>query len=124
MMTKTCRCLRRVLTMTGARRLIFPRTLIKNIRIKINEININKNKYWFNNFLCLPVSDDDDEDMPMSPESFDDDGGSPSYFSPNLDDVTAQLAAAGGLQGEKNAVKHLCGHGGGQDVVVVVFSLC
>ena len=70
--------------------------------------------------MCLPVSDDDDEDMPMSPESFDDDGGSPSYFSPNLDDVTAQLAAAGGLQGEKNALKHFmwawwrarCGGGG------------
>lgn len=35
----------------------------------------------------------------MSPESFDDDS-SPPYFSPSLDDVTAQLAAAGGWTGE------------------------
>ncbi|KAF2348312.1 hypothetical protein FHG87_020934 [Trinorchestia longiramus] len=42
----------------------------------------------------------DDDDMPLSPESFDDDGGSSPYFSSNLDDVTAQLAAAGGWQGE------------------------
>uniref|UniRef100_A0A6A7G583 DNA-binding protein P3A2-like n=2 Tax=Hirondellea gigas TaxID=1518452 RepID=A0A6A7G583_9CRUS len=38
----------------------------------------------------------DDDDMPLSPESFDDDGGSSPYYSPNIDDVTAQLAAAGG----------------------------
>lgn len=42
------------------------------------------------------ASDDEDEDMPSSPESFDEDGV--SFIGP--DDVTAQLAAAGGWTGE------------------------
>ncbi|KAG0712189.1 hypothetical protein GWK47_019018 [Chionoecetes opilio] len=41
-------------------------------------------------------SDDDDDDMPSSPGSFDDDGS----MAMN-DDVTAQLAAAGGWSGER-----------------------
>lgn len=42
------------------------------------------------------TSDDDDDDMASSPGSFDDDEGS----LPGVDDVTAQLAAAGGWSGE------------------------
>ncbi|XP_047741651.1 DNA-binding protein P3A2 [Hyalella azteca] len=49
--------------------------------------------------LSSPQNLSDDDDMPLSPESFDDDGGSSPYFSPNYDDVTAQLAAAGGWAG-------------------------
>ncbi|XP_047479883.1 DNA-binding protein Ewg-like isoform X3 [Penaeus chinensis] len=41
------------------------------------------------------TSDDDDDDMASSPGSFDDDEGS----LPGVDDVTAQLAAAGGWSG-------------------------
>ncbi|XP_069175853.1 DNA-binding protein P3A2 isoform X7 [Procambarus clarkii] len=41
------------------------------------------------------TSDDDDDDVPSSPGSFDDDEGS----LPGEDDVTAQLAAAGGWSG-------------------------
>ena len=46
--------------------------------------------------LAVPTSDDDDDEMPSSPGSFDDDDGS---FN-SVDDVTAQLAAAGGWTGE------------------------
>ena len=66
---------------------------------------------------AMPCYSDDDDDMPMSPESFDDEQGSPAYFSSNLDDVTAQLAAAGGWQGEMipcrwlhNYTHEVCGH--------------
>lgn len=47
------------------------------------------------------TSDDDDDDVPSSPGSFDDDDGS----LPGEDDVTAQLAAAGGWSGE---IRRLC----------------
>lgn len=46
------------------------------------------------------TSDDDDDDVPSSPGSFGEDEGS----MPGEDDVTAQLAAAGGWSGERDTV--------------------
>lgn len=46
------------------------------------------------------TSDDDDDDVPSSPGSFGEDEGS----LPGDDDVTAQLAAAGGWSGERETL--------------------
>lgn len=53
---------------------------------------------------------DDDDDVPSSPGSFGEDEGS----LPGDDDVTAQLAAAGGWPGERDTA--FCCGGGNQDL--------
>lgn len=53
------------------------------------------------------TSDDDDDDVPSSPGSFGEDEGS----MPIADDVTAQLAAAGGWSGERENFCFRCGGG-------------